>query len=105
MRFPYCLTTNEEYEIYRSSYVDKGMVKCTNLTSAYIYLEEDGVKTSVFCPMLTAVYPEYFVKIQDLDVPNVFDNLKPGECPIAEQALGYKCKNLHPVCRFYKDPK
>lgn len=100
--WPICLATDDEYKKYISDYVNKGRLKCQDGSLMYAYLEEDGVKATIFCPIFTTVYPNYFAKLSDmkgLKIPLLEDMSK---CPVAEQGLGYKSKLAHPICRFYK---
>ena len=106
VRLGVILANDEEYADYLSLYASKNELRCTHCERINVYLTEDGVKVSSFCPMLANVQSELTVNIRDLKLPTFGDDvLKKGYCPISEQALGFKrSENLHPVCRFYKIP-
>jgi len=103
-RFPTILADDIEYKEYLSTYVTKNSFKCTNLKKINVYLTEKGIKASFSCPIISTVYPEYFVDIRDIGFHTFRDDLiKTGYCPVAKQALGFEYSStLHPVCRFHK---
>jgi len=103
VRLPYIFTDEDGYKTYLSTYAANKEVRCSNFNGeVFVYLEEDGIKWSINCSIATTVYPEYITDIKNLKLP-LFSNVT--HCPVAEKALRYECNTMHPVCRYYKDPK
>jgi MoaA/NifB/PqqE/SkfB family radical SAM enzyme len=66
MIVPYGLATDIEYEAYTQSY--KPLCSYTD-DIMNVFLEEDGIKASLNCTMLTNIHPEYIVNIQNVNIP------------------------------------
>lgn len=103
IRLNLLLANDAEYEEYMTTFVANKEFRCTNLSKINVFLTEDGIKATYYCPIVSTVYPEYFFDIHDLDMPTFYKDLtKTGDCPVARQALGFESEKLHHVCRFYK---
>jgi MoaA/NifB/PqqE/SkfB family radical SAM enzyme len=103
VRLSVLLANDEEYMGYMDTFVAKDEFRCTDLTKIKVYLTDEGIKASYWCPIVSTVYPEYFDDIRNLRLPDFYEKLiKTGICPIAKQAFGFENKGLHSICRFHK---
>ena len=103
IRLSVLLANDAEYKDYLSTFVVNDEFRCTDLKKINVFFTEDGIKASYYCPIVSTVYPEYFVDIRDLALPAFYEDLiKTGICPIAKEAMGFESMNLHHICRFHK---
>jgi len=104
VRLSVLLANDGEYSDYLTTFAAKDEFRCTDLKKIKIYLTDEGIKASYWCPIVSTVYPEYFMNIRDLKLPAFYEDLlKTGICPVAKEAFGFKSANLHHICRFYKN--
>jgi len=97
------LANDDEYKEYLSTYVATKKFVCTNFSNISVYFTEGEIMATYSCPIISHVYPKYFVNIRDLKAHEFQDDLiKTGICPVSKQALGFESANLHSICRFYK---
>ncbi|GHU76225.1 hypothetical protein FACS1894188_08430 [Clostridia bacterium] len=105
IRLSVLLANDDEYKNYLATFVAKNEFRCTDLKKIKVHLTENGIKASFWCPIVSTVYPEYFVDIRDLKLPTFYEELlKTGICPVAMQAMGFESTDLHHICRFCKKP-
>ena len=103
VRLSVLLADDNEYKEYLDTFVAKDEFRCTDLKKIKVYLTDKGIKASYWCPIVSTVYPEYFDDIRNLRLPSFYAELiKTGICPIAKEAFGFECTELHSICRFHK---
>jgi MoaA/NifB/PqqE/SkfB family radical SAM enzyme len=103
IRLATLLANDEEYADYLSTHVAQKDFRCTNFENISVYFTGLGIKATYACPIISHVYPKYFVDLCDLGLHEFYDELTTtGICPAAKHALGFESESLHSVCRFYK---
>jgi len=87
---------DEEFENYLVNYRSK----CSQITEFIdVFLEGDGIKAAIPCPVIWAANPDYIVDICKLKLPV---HKKVEHCPNSKKAIGFDVEHLHPVCRYYR---